>query len=220
MDFLQQVVTLFIERADWFGGLLVEHIVLSAIAIVIAGVLGLLFGILISEYRRFAPLVIGICNVVYTIPSIALLGLLIPLLGIGGTNAIVALIIYALMPMVRNTYVGLTDIDPDIIEAARGMGSTRFQTLVHVRLPMATSVILAGVRSMVVMTISVAAIASFIGAGGLGAAIYRGITMNNFPMIFAGSVLVALLAFVADLLLGFAERRYQKKRRLLIHEKH
>lgn len=220
MEFLQDVATLLVDRADWFAELTVAHIALSAVAIVVAGVIGLALGILIAEYRRFAPIVIGICNVVYTIPSIALLGLLIPLLGIGGTNAIVALIIYALMPMVRNTYVGLTDIDPDIIEAARGMGSTRFQTLVHVRLPMATSVILAGLRSMVVMTISVAAIASFIGAGGLGAAIYRGITMNNTPMIFAGSVLVALLAFAADLLLGFVERKYKKKRRLLTHESH
>ena len=135
-----------------------------------------------------------------------LLGLLIPLLGIGGTNAIVALIIYALMPMVRNTYVGLTDIDPDIIEAARGMGSTRLQTLVHVRLPMATSVILAGLRSMVVMTISVAGIAAFIGAGGLGVAIFRGITTYNLAMTLAGSVLIALLAIVVDLLLGLAEK--------------
>ena len=220
MEFLQEVAALFVDRADWFAGLLVEHIALSAIAIAIAGTLGLLLGILVAEHRRFAPFIIGICNVVYTNPSIALLGLLIPLLGIGGTNAIVALIIYALMPMVRNTYVGLTDIDPDIIEAACGMGSTRLQTLVHVRLPMATSVILAGLRSMVVMTISVAGIAAFIGAGGLGVAIFRGITLYNPPLTFAGALMIALLALVADLLLGMVEKRYKKKRRLTTHEKH
>ena len=220
MEFLQKVATLFVDRADWFAELLLAHIALSAVVIVIAGVIGLLLGILISEYRRFASPVIGVCNVLYTIPSIALLGLLIPFLGIGNPTAIVALILYALMPMVRNTYVGLTDIDPDIIEAARGMGSTRIQTLIHVRLPMATSVILAGLRSMVVMTISVAAIASFIGAGGLGVAIYRGITLSNDAMIFAGSLLVALLALIADLLLGSIEKRYRRKRRLETNEKH
>lgn len=214
MEFLQQVGALLVERSDWFAELMLTHIALSAVVIVIAGALGLAIGVLISEYRRFAPVVIGICNVLYTIPSISLLGLLIPLLGVGSTNAIIALIIYALMPMVRNTYVGLTDIDPDIIEAARGMGSTRIQTLIHVRLPMATSVILAGLRSMVVMTISVAAIAAFIGAGGLGVAIFRGITMSNAVMTFTGSLLVAALALAADLILGFIEKRYRKKRRL------
>lgn len=220
MEFLQEVATLFVDRADWFAELLLAHIALSGIAIVVAGAVGLVLGILISEYRRFAPFVIGVCNVLYTIPSISLLGLIMIFLGVGNPTAVAALIVYALMPMVRNTYVGLTDIDPDIIEAARGMGSTRAQTLIHVRLPMATSVILAGVRSMVVMTISVAAIASFIGAGGLGVAIYRGITLSNAPMIFAGSFLVALLALVADLLLGGIEKRYKRKRRLLNNEKH
>lgn len=219
MEFLQEVADLFATRGDWLAGLLGAHIALSAAAIVVAGALGLALGILISEHRRFAPLVIGACNVLYTIPSISLLGLVMVFLGIGNPTAIVALIIYALMPMVRNTYVGLTEIDPDVIEAARGMGSTRAQTLVHVRLPMATSVILAGLRSMVVMTISVAAIASFIGAGGLGVAIYRGITMNNPAMIFAGSLLVALLALAADLALGAVEKRYKRKRRLVTHEK-
>ncbi|WP_080797993.1 ABC transporter permease [Arabiibacter massiliensis] len=219
MEFLQDVAALFTDRWAWFAELLGAHIALSAVAIAVAGVAGLALGILISEHRRFAAPVIGVCNVLYTIPSISLLGLLLPFLGIGNPTAVAALIIYALMPMVRNTYVGLTEIDPDVIEAARGMGSTRTQTLVHVRLPMATSVILAGLRSMVVMTISVAAIASFIGAGGLGVAIYRGITLSNSEMVFAGSLLVALLAFAADLLLGAIEKRYKRKRRLTTHEK-
>lgn len=217
MEFLQEVLSLYISRADWFLGLLIEHIALSATAIAIAGVLGLLLGVFISEHRKLAPIVISICNVFYTVPSIALLGLLIPVFGVGNNNALVALIVYALMPMVRNTYVGLTDIDPDVIEAARGMGSTQIQTLIHVRLPMATSVILAGLRSMVVMTISVAGIAAFVGAGGLGVAIYRGITIFNPAMTFAGGLLIALLALAADLLLGLIEKRYKKKRRLTNH---
>ena len=127
-----------------------------------------------------------------------------------------ALTVYALMPMVRNTYAGLTAIDSDIVEAARGMGSTRAQVLFRVKLPLALGVILAGLRNMVVMSISVCSVASFIGAGGLGVAIYRGITTYKPAMTFAGSLLIALLALACDFLLGRVERHYKKKWRLTI----
>ena len=153
----------------------------------------------------------GVCNVLYTIPAIALLGILIPFSGIGNKTAVIALTIYGIMPMVRNTYVGLTTLDPDILEAARGMGSTGTQALFRVKLPMAAGVILAGVRNTVVMTISVAGIASFVGAGGLGVAIYRGITIYDPAMTAAGSILIALLAIVCDLALGALERYFKKR---------
>ena len=121
-------------------------------------------------------------NIIYTIPSISLLGFLIPFSGIGNTTAIIALTVYALLPMVRNTHTGITNINPGIIEAARGMGSTNAQILYKVKLPLALPVIMSGLRSMVTMTIALAGIASFIGAGGLGVAIYRGITTNNTAM--------------------------------------
>lgn len=210
-EFLRTVLQLYADRRDWFLGLLAEHICLAASAILIAGTLGLLLGVLISEHRRFAPLVMGISNVFYTIPAISLLGFLIPILGIGNKNAVAALTIYALMPMIRNTYTGLTTTDPDIVEAARGMGSTRLQILLRVRLPLAMSVILAGLKNMVVMTVSVCGIASFVGAGGLGAAIFRGITIYNPAMTFAGSLLIALLALACDLLLGLLEKHLRKK---------
>ncbi len=214
MEFIGSIFTLYWERADWFLGLLGTHMLLSGIAIGIAGVAGLGIGVLISEFRKVAPVVIGICNVCYTIPSISLFGLLIPFLGIGNPTAVTALTIYAMMPMVRNTYTGITGIDRDILEAARGMGSTRWQILWRVKLPLAVSVILTGLRSMVVMTIAVGGIASFVGAGGLGVAIYRGITMYDPAMTFAGSLLIAAFALLADLLLGFAEKIYKKKRRM------
>ena len=150
-------------------------------------------------------------NVLYTIPAISLLGILIPFSGIGNKTAVIALTVYGIMPMVHNTYVGLTTLDPDILEAARGMGSTGTQALFRVKLPMAAGVILAGVRNMVVMTISVAGIASFVGAGGLGVAIYRGITIYNPAMTAAGSILIALLAIVCDLTLGALERYFKKR---------
>lgn len=126
----------------------------------------------------------------YTIPSIALFGFLIPFSGIGDTTAIFALTVYALLPMVRNTYTGITGIDREIIEAARGMGSTPFQILYKIQIPLAFPVILSGLRNMVVMTIALAGIAAFIGAGGLGVAIYRGITTNNGVLTVAGSLLI------------------------------
>lgn len=211
---IQSTFAILFERRGWFLGLLLEHMRISATAILIAGTLGLFLGILISEHKRLSTLVLGTTNVIYTIPSIALLGLLIPLLGIGNITAITALSVYALLPMIRNTYTGINTIDPEIIEAARGMGSTRAQILLRIKLPLAASVIVAGLRNMVVMAIAMAGIASFIGAGGLGVAIYRGISTNNAALTYAGSLLIALLAFSCDLALGFVEKRIRKKRRM------
>ena len=118
--------------------------------------------------------------------------------------------------MVRNTYAGLTSTDPDIVEAARGMGSTRLQTLLRVKLPLAMGVILAGLRNMVVMAISVCSIASFIGAGGLGVAVFRGINTYNPVMTFAGSILIALLAILCDFLLGRLEKHFKRKWRIIV----
>lgn len=211
MELLREILSLYANRAGWFGELLLAHIGLALTAIALAGSLGLLIGIGIAQYPRVAPPVIGVCNVLYTIPAISLLGILIPFSGIGNKTAVIALTIYGIMPMVRNTYVGLTSLDPDILEAAEGMGSTQLQSLLRVKLPMAAGVILAGVRNMVVMTISVAGIASFVGAGGLGVAIYRGITIYNPAMTAAGSILIALLAILCDWGLGRLERYFKKK---------
>ena len=211
MELLREILSLYANRAGWFGELLLAHIGLALTAIALAGSLGLLIGIGIAQYPRVAPPVIGVCNVLYTIPAISLLGILIPFSGIGNKTAVIALTIYGIMPMVRNTYVGLTSLDPDILEAAEGMGSTQVQALLRVKLPMAAGVILAGIRNMVVMTISVAGIASFVGAGGLGVAIYRGITIYNPAITAAGSILIALLAIVCDLGLGTLERYFKKK---------
>ena len=211
INLLSSIFTLYRERADWFAGLLADHIVLALSAIVMSLAIGLLLGIWISEHQKIAPAVMGVCNVMYTVPSISLLGILIPFSGIGNKTAVTALTIYGIMPMVRNTYVGLTTLDRDILEAGEGMGSTRMQTLLRVKIPMAAGVILAGVRNMVVMTISVAGIASFVGAGGLGVAIYRGITIYNPAMTAAGSILIALLALVFDLILGKLEKYFKKR---------
>lgn len=203
---VSSVITLFTTRSDFFLTLLLQHLALSGCAVIIAIVLGGAIGILIERYRSSSKVALGIINFVYTIPSIALFGLLIPFSGIGNGTAIIALTVYALLPMVRNTYTGLSGIDPAILQAAQGMGSTRCQTLWRIKVPLAAPVILAGIRSMTTMTIALAGIASFIGAGGLGVAIYRGITTNNMPLTVGGSLLIAVLALLVDAALGAVEK--------------
>ena len=212
MGAVASALELMRTRQDFFVRLLGEHLRISFTAIGIAMVIGLCIGILVSEFSLVSKPAIGLVNLLYTIPSISLLGFLIPLSGIGDTTAIIALTIYALLPMVRNTFTGMTTVSPLMLEAATAMGSTRWQVLVRVRLPLALPVIVAGIRNMTVMTIALSGVASFIGAGGLGVAVYRGITTNNKAMTLAGSMLIALLAVAADLLIGIAERLAKKHR--------
>lgn len=214
MELLKEILQIYMERREWFLELFGQHLKIAGIAIVLAGIMGLLLGIFIAEKEFMAPVILTLANIFYTIPSISLLGILIPFTGIGDKTAIIALTLYGLMPMIRNTYTGICGVSQEIIQAARGMGSTDIQILCRIKLPLALGVILAGVRNMVVMTLSVTAIAAFIGAGGLGVAIYRGITIYNPALTFAGSVLIALLALIADLLLGILEN-YVKKRGVL-----
>lgn len=211
---LKDILELYQTRPDFFIELAIDHMRISAISITIAFVIGTALAIFISQYQRLAPFIIGTTNFIYTIPSIALLGFLIPFSGIGNTTAIIALTIYGLLPIVRTTYTGLITIDPAIIEAAKGMGSTPFQILAKIKLPLALPVILSGLKNMVVMTIALAGIASFIGAGGLGVAIYRGITINNLAMTVAGSLLIAFMALFFDFFIGKLEKLVYKKRRM------
>lgn len=212
---LTELFHLYADRWSFFLTLTLQHLEISLIAILAAVIIGLGLGILISQYHRSSSWVLGFTNFVYTVPSIALFGFLIPFTGIGDFTAILALTVYALLPMVRNTYTGLTGIDRDILDAARGMGSTPFQILYRIQLPLAFPVILSGLRNMVVMTIALTGIAAFIGAGGLGVAIYRGITTNNSLLTLAGSLLIALLALVADGAVGCYEKHFKKKRKLI-----
>lgn len=212
---IKEIFSLYVDRWPFFLSLTWEHIQISVISIAGAVVIGLALGVFAGQYRKSASSIMGLTNLIYTIPSIAFFGFLIPFSGIGNTTAIIALTVYALLPMVRNTYTGITGIDREIIEAARGMGSTSFQILWKIKLPLAYPVILSGIRNMMVMTISLTGIAAFIGAGGLGVAIYRGITTNNGAMTLAGSILIALLALLADWGVGRYECYIKRKRRLI-----
>lgn len=208
---IAEVFQLYASRWDFFAQLILQHLQLSFTAIGLAALIGIFWGILISEHTRLAFPVLGVTNFIYTIPSIAMLGFLVPATGIGDMTAVIALTVYGLLPMVRNTYTGIRGISPAIVEAGRGMGSTDSQLLYKIKLPLAMPVILAGARNMIVMTIALCGIASFVGAGGLGVAIYRGITTNNMAMTVAGSLLIAGLALAADLIAGFFEKKIYRK---------
>lgn len=206
-----QILQIFWDRRELFITCLLEHIRISLTAVLCAGILGILTGILISRHKKAAAVVLGIVNVIYTIPSISLLGFLIPLTGIGNRTAIIALTVYGLLPIVRNTYTGLTTVDATILEVAEGLGSDGRQMMFRIRFPLALPVIISGFRNMVVMIIAMGGIASFIGAGGLGVAIYRGITTYNMTLTAAGSILIALLALVSDRLLSLAEKAVNRR---------
>ena len=189
-----------------------EHLFLVGVSTVIAVLIGVPLGIFLTRQPRFSGAVLGFANVMQTIPSLALFGLLIPLPfvgGIGGNTAIIALILYALLPIIRNTYVGIVGVDPAVREAGRGMGMTDRQLLFQVELPLAASVILSGIRVATVITVGVAAIAAAIGAGGLGVFIFRGVAIVDNGLILAGAVPAALLAIAIDAILAGVERFLQ-----------
>ncbi|MGL4570770.1 MAG: ABC transporter permease/substrate-binding protein [Clostridium sp.] len=227
MEFIKGVLNLYKDKSDFFLELIFEHLMLSTISIIIAAVIGISLGILISENKKLSPLIKGITNFLYTIPSIAILGFLVSISGVGNITAIITLSIYGLLPMVTNTNAGILNIDNNIIEAGRGMGTTKFQLLYKVKLPLAVPVIFSGFRNMAVMTIALCGIASFIGAGGLGVSIWRGITTNNTEMTIAGSILIAVIALIVDSLLSKIEKylnyrtsnRRNKKRNITFKRK-
>jgi osmoprotectant transport system permease protein len=197
------------HRSEIFHATL-DHLVLVVIAMAFAIAIAVPLGMLIVQHRQLRTIALGLASVFQTIPSLALFGFLIPipfLGGIGRRTAIVALVLYALLPILRNTYVGLSGVDPAILEAAEAMGMTTNQILLRVRLPLALSIILAGIRTATVITIGVATIAAAIGAGGLGTFIFRGVAMVSDSVILAGAIPAALLAIFADVVLGQLERR-------------
>jgi osmoprotectant transport system permease protein len=191
-------------------GLLGQHVLLVLVSTTIAVAIGLPLGILLTRRPAWRRPVLGLANIFQTIPSLALFGFLIPLPllgGIGARTAIVALVVYGLLPIVRNTYTGIAGVDPAVREAGRGMGMTDGELLRLVELPLAAGVILAGIRVATVVGVGTATIAAAIGAGGLGVYIFRGVAVVDDRLILAGALPAALLALAADGLLGLVERK-------------
>jgi osmoprotectant transport system permease protein len=196
----------FIKNQSLILKLTLEHIKITFIAVSISTVIGVIAGIVIARHRRAATPVIGIAGIIYTIPSLALFGMLIPFIGIGMKPTLIALILYSQLALIRNTYVGITHIDASIREAGKGMGMSPWQFLRMVELPVALPVIMAGIRTASVMNIGTATIAAYIGAGGLGWLIFRGIASVNAEQIIAGAVPVTVLAIGVDYMFVLLER--------------
>lgn len=203
MEFFEYVL----RNRDEVLRLTLEHLQLVGLAILAATMIGIPLGVAASRNAVLRRWALGAANVMQTVPSLALFGFLIPLTGIGARTAVIALALYALLPILRNTCVGITGVDRAVIEAARGMGMTSRQMLWQVEMPLAMGVIVAGLRVATVICVGVATIAAAIGAGGLGVFIFQGLSMVNNNVILAGAIPAALLAVMADAGLGWAERR-------------
>jgi len=200
------------NRAEVFQ-LTLEHLILVAVSITLALMVGFPLGILMTRRPALGKPVLAFANVVQTIPSLALFGFLIPvpiLGGIGSTTAIFALFLYSLLPIIRNTFTGISGVDAAVREAGRGMGMTDGQLLWQVEIPLSMSVIFAGIRVATVIAIGVATIAAAVGAGGLGVFIFRGVSMTDDRVILAGAIPAALLALIADFGLGLVAKRLEK----------
>ena len=194
--------------------LTIQHVTMVGISMLLATAIGIPLGIVLTRRVALRRWVLGGANIIQTIPSLALFGFLIPVPimgGIGSRTAIVALTLYALLPIIRNTYVGIKGVDRAVIEAGRGMGMTDGQLLWRVEIPLALGVILAGVRVATVISVGIATIAAAVGAGGLGMYIFRGVGMVNNQVILAGAIPAACLAVLADFSLGWAEHRLAVK---------
>src|SRR5438105_1479345 len=206
----------FIKNRGQIASLTLEHLWLVGIAMAIAVIVGVPLGILVSRNAWLRKPVLGGTSILQTIPSLALFGFLLPAPWLGARAdrlAIVALVLYALLPIVRNTYTGIAAIDPAVKEAAIGMGMTDSELLMQVELPLSASFMLAGVRIATVTAVVVATIAAAVGAGGLGELIFRGVAMVNNQLILAGAIPAALLAIVADVVLGAIENRLRVPRK-------
>lgn len=188
-----------------------QHIYISAVALALGIIVAVPLGILLTRAPKISGAVIGLASVMQTIPALALLAIMIPIFGIGSTPAIVALFIYSLLPILRNTYLGLTSVDPALIDAAKGMGMNSFQRMWKVELQLALPVIMAGVRLSATYVIAWTALASYIGAGGLGDLIFNGLNLYRSDLILGGSIPVIILALVADFLLGKLEAKLTPK---------
>ena len=202
-----------IDRRAEMLELTLEHLWLVGIAMGVAVSAGLPLGILMTRYPALRKPVLGSANIMQTVPSLALFGFLLPLPLIGqrpDVLAIVALTLYALLPVIRSTYAGIEGVDPAMVEAARGMGLSDRQLLLYVQLPLALGVIIAGIRVATVISVGTATIAAAVGAGGLGTFIFRGVAMVSNSLIMAGAVPAALLAILADVSLGILERRLRR----------
>ncbi len=201
------MIEFFTNEGDTLLRLILEHIGLSLISLGLGVLVAVPLGIILSQFPKIANVVIGIASVLQTVPTLALLALMVPLLGVGAVPAVVALFIYSLLPILRNSYLGMSGVDPNLLDAAKGMGMSTGQVIQKVQLPMAIPVIMAGIRLSAVYVIAWTTIAAYIGGGGLGDFIFNGLQTYRQDLIFGGTIPVIIIAIVMDSGFGYLEKR-------------
>lgn len=211
MSFITDLAHYMIENDSKLLHLMIEHILMVVYGMILALLVGITLGIIAAKYDRLAPIIISITNVIQLIPSLALLAILMLYMGFGYNTVIIGLFLYSLLPIVKNTYVGLKEVDNSIIEAGVGSGMRPFQLLAKIQFPLTLPYLMAGLRLATVIAISVATIGPYVGAGGLGTVIVSGISTQSDVEIYAGSIIAAVIAIVLDFILGKIENFMKKK---------
>lgn len=199
------------ENSGELLGMTIDHIIMVVYGMALALLVGIPLGILAAKYERLAPLIISLTNILQLVPSIAMLAILMLYLGLGFETMVVGLFLYSLMPIVRNTYVGLKEVDASIMEAGRGSGMTAFQLLSKIQFPLSLPFVMAGLRVASVIAIAVACIGPYIGADGLGKEIISGISLQSNVKIYAGAIPATALALLADFILGKLEKKTKQQ---------
>lgn len=208
LNIFQQLIYYFFHNGMYVLEQFSRHFLISIYGVIFAAIVGIPLGILIARHTKLSSTVIGIANVIQTVPSLAMLSIIMLGLGLGVNTVIATVFLYALLPIIKNTYSGMQSVEPSILDSGKGMGMTRFQLLYMVELPLSMSVIMAGIRNALVLAIGITAIGTFVGAGGLGDIIIRGTNATNGgAIILAGALPTALMAIISDLVLGWLQNR-------------
>ncbi|MBM4763565.1 ABC transporter permease [Bacillus sp. B15-48] len=217
MEIMNDLFYYYNQNAGYVWEQFYRHFLMSAYGVLFAAIVGIPLGILIARYQKLSPWVISLANIIQTIPALAMLAVLMLVMGLGTNTVVFALFLYSLLPIIKNTYTGIRNVDHALLESGKAMGMTKFQILRMVELPLSMAVIMAGLRTALVITIGIATIGTFIGAGGLGDIIIRGTNATDgTAIILAGAIPTALMAVIADLVMGWFERKlspYNKRKK-------
>ena len=211
MDFVTELGKYMVENFDVLLALSIEHILMVSYGIGLALIVGIPLGIIAAKYEKLAPIIIAVTNVFQLIPSLAMLAILMLYFGFGFKTIVIGLFLYSLLPIVKNTYVGIKEVDESIIEAGIGNGMTSLQLLMKIQFPLSLPFLMAGLRVAAVIAISVATMGPYIGAGGLGKEIISGISLQSDVKIYAGAILATLMAIIADFVLGKIEKKTKER---------
>lgn len=207
MDTLKQLIDYYQTNGSYVMEEFWRHFLMSAYGVIFAAIIAIPLGVYIARKKRLAGWVIQIANIIQTIPALAMLAVLMLIMGLGTNTVVLSLFLYSLLPILKNTYTGIRNVDGALLESGKAMGMTKWQVLRLIEMPLALSVIMAGIRNALVIAIGVAAIGTFVGAGGLGDIIVRGTNATNgTAIILAGAIPTAVMAILADVLLGWVER--------------